>query len=298
MSRSLFLILLVLAFFGPGILQARSLPEGQSHRFVRRRISPHDPDLEIIEVKEVYYVRRPKKVVVPLDEDELDRRIRCDFEPSLAECRDLTKKPVAPKRLPTTTTTTTTTEAPTTSTTTTRRTTTTTTQEPLRDESMERSIRCEFDPTAEECTPSTTSTTTTTTTTTTTELPPLPELKEPEVETEEEPQDYVDPEIDSESGKEEVTEEIPEEVTEETTEKFPEESPEEVTEEIVEEPNPDDDIALAEDDGEGDDDDETEDPEDQEDEADLEDMYDANPNPGETHSIGAHDGGTWNYSQN
>ncbi|KAH8346048.1 hypothetical protein KR084_009034 [Drosophila pseudotakahashii] len=204
MNRSLFLILLVLGVSGPAILQARSLPEGQSHRFVRRRISPDDPDLEIIEVKEVYYVRRPKKVVIPLDEDELDRRIRCDFEPSLVECRDLIKKPVAPTRPPTTTTTTTTTEAPTTSTTTTPRTTTTTTQEPLRDESMERSIR--------------------------------------------------------------------------------------FTEEIVEEPSPDDDIALAEDDGEGND---YEDPKDQED--DLEDMYDANPNPGETHSIGAHDDGSWNF---
>ncbi|XP_016954623.1 proteoglycan 4 [Drosophila biarmipes] len=279
MSRSPLLILLLLAVCCPEILQARSLPEGGRHRFVRRRVSPDDPDLEIIEVKEVYFVRRPKKVVVPLDEDEMDWRIRCDFEPNLPECRNSAKKPaVTPTTKATTTTTTTTTQAPSSTSTTTRR----TTPEPLRDESMERKIRCEFDPTAEECAPSTTSSTTTTTTTTTTELPNLPEPEpepraetpaepsDPETETEPEPeaepQSDVDPENESEGGKEEVTEE------------------------------PEDVIPLDDDDGESDIDDT--DAEDQEDDADLEDLYDVNPNEGETHSIGAHDGGAWNYSQN
>ncbi|XP_037724763.1 coiled-coil domain-containing protein 80 [Drosophila subpulchrella] len=277
MSRSSILILLLLGVSCLEILQARSLPEGERHRFVRRRISPDDPDLEIIEVKEVYYVRRPKKVVVPLDEDEMDWRIRCDFEPKLPECRHLIKKPVV---APTTKTTTTTTQAPTSTTTTTRR--TTTTPEPLRDESMERRIRCEFDPTAEECAPSTTSTTTTTTTTTTTELPILPEFNDPESE----PESNILPELNDPE-----TETEPEQEAEPQSDTDPENDSEGAKEEVTEEPTPEDVIPLADDDGESDDND-TEDLDDQED--DLEDIYDVNPNEGGTHSIGAHEIGDWN----
>lgn len=86
MSRSLFLILL-LGISCLEIFQARSLLEGRKQRFVRRRISPDDPDLEIIEVKDVYYRKRPKKLVVQLDDDELNWKIRCDFDPSHPECK-------------------------------------------------------------------------------------------------------------------------------------------------------------------------------------------------------------------
>lgn len=85
MSRSLVLILL-LALSGLELLQARSLPDRPHRRLIRRRISPTNPDEEIIEVKDVYIVRRPKKVVAPIDEEEMDWRIRCDFNPKLDEC--------------------------------------------------------------------------------------------------------------------------------------------------------------------------------------------------------------------
>ncbi|KAI8033775.1 proteoglycan 4 [Drosophila gunungcola] len=281
-SRSLLAILL-LGFSCLENLQARSLPDGERHRFVRRRISPDDPDLEIIEVKEVYYVRRPKKVVIPLEEDEIDWRIRCDFEPNLPECRDLVKN-VAPSRP--TTTTTTTTKAPTTTRSTTRR--TTTTPEPLLDESMERKIRCDNDPTREECAPSTT---------TSTRIPDLNETEpEPELVTEPEPQPETEPETEPET----VPEPEPEDQEEETgtdsendieNESNPESEkdsitpPEEdeVTEEVME---------LPEDDGESVED--AEDQMDQEDEADAEDGYDTNFNDRGPHSIGDHDDGDWN----
>ncbi|XP_043659512.1 zinc metalloproteinase nas-14 [Drosophila teissieri] len=263
MSRSLFLILL-LGISCLELHQARSLPEHKRQRFVRRRISPDDPDLEIIEVKEVYYVRRPKKVVVPLDDDELDWRIRCDFDPSLAECVDYVKKPVAATRPPTTTTTTTT-AAPTTttSTTTTTRRPTTTTTEPA-DESLERRIRCEFDPTAEECAPSTTSTTpSTTSTTTTTEIPVPSESDDyiPSLEVTENTRvsDYVEVEEKVSEGTD-SDEEIP------LVGPFSDEEPEDQVDQ--------------------------EDLEDQEDDADMDAAYDLNDS--EMRSIGAHDDGNWN----
>ncbi|XP_039499689.1 uncharacterized protein YGR130C [Drosophila santomea] len=268
MSRSLFLILL-LGISCLEISQARSLPEQKRQRYVRRRISPDNPDLEIIEIKEVFYVRRPKKVVVPLDSAELDWRIRCDFDPSLPECGDYLKKPVAATRPPTTTTTTTaapTTTTTSTTTTTTRRTTTTT--EPA-DESMERRIRCEFDPTAEECAPSTTSTTTSTTTTTT-ETPVLSESEEhiPIYETTEHTRasDYVIFEPDDK-------EEVPEETS--SDEEIPLVGPFSDEDQVDQEDQED-----------------LEDQEDQEDDADMDTAYGLNDS--EIHSIGAHDDGTWN----
>ncbi|XP_002134547.2 eukaryotic translation initiation factor 4 gamma [Drosophila pseudoobscura] len=193
MNRSLAIILLVIICCGSlELLQARSvpLPDGPHRRYVRRRVSRNDPDLEIVEVRNVYFVRRPKKVVThPIGEEEMDKRMRCDFEPHRSECKDLGAIP-APQPTPPSTT-------------------------PISGDSMDRRIRCDFDPTADDCktaaagtqppprsttrattttrsttraTTTTSSTTpaTTTTTTTTTDLPLLPELTDPEeVEVEE-----------------------------------------------------------------------------------------------------------------
>ncbi|XP_034663136.1 probable serine/threonine-protein kinase mps1 isoform X1 [Drosophila subobscura] len=173
MNRSL--AILLLAIIGCGsleLLQAHGapLPEKSHKRWVRRRVSRYDPDLDIVEVKDVYYVRRPKKVVTnPISEDEMDRRMRCDFEPDRSECQGLSHS-TSPA-------------PPTTSTT---------------DDSIDRRIRCDFDPTADDCklslgngyriSPRST-THATTTTTTTTDLPLLPELTEPEEEPAEAPEE-------------------------------------------------------------------------------------------------------------
>lgn len=147
MSRSLIPLLVLLVGLSC-LVEARFLPDKPHRTYVRRRPSPTDPDLEIIEVRKVYYERRPKKkVLAPLDEDELDWRIRCDFDPSLMECRGVA--PVSSTRPPTTTTTTTSTSTTTTSTTTTtpRPSTTSTTVAPLDEESWD----CNSDPTQEKC---------------------------------------------------------------------------------------------------------------------------------------------------
>ncbi|KAH8272775.1 hypothetical protein KR026_011224 [Drosophila bipectinata] len=149
MSRSLIPVLVLLVGLSC-LVEARFLPDKPHRTYVRRRPSPTDPDVEIIEVRKVYYERRPrKKVILPLDEDELDWRIRCDFDPSLAECRGVA--PSTPTRPPkTTTTTTTTTPRPTTTSTTTttpRPTTTTTTLAPYDEDSWD----CDSDPTQEKC---------------------------------------------------------------------------------------------------------------------------------------------------
>ncbi|KAH8303366.1 hypothetical protein KR059_009320 [Drosophila kikkawai] len=108
MSRSLVLILL-LALSSLELLQARSLPDRPHRRYIRRRVSPTNPDVEIVEVRDVYLIQRPKKVVTTIDEDELDWRIRCDFNPSLDECAPSTTSTTSTSS---TTTTTTTTELP------------------------------------------------------------------------------------------------------------------------------------------------------------------------------------------
>ncbi|SPP78016.1 uncharacterized protein LOC117580776 [Drosophila guanche] len=165
-----FLAILLLAIIGCGslaLLQAHGapLPEKSHKRWVRRRVSRYDPDLEIVEVKDVYFVRRPKKVVTnPISENEMDRRMRCDFEPHRSECQGLSRS-TSPAPPETSTT----------------------------NDAMDRRIRCDFDPTADDCklslgngyenSPRST-TQATTTTTTTTDLPLLPELTEPEEEPE------------------------------------------------------------------------------------------------------------------
>ncbi|KAH8323837.1 hypothetical protein KR067_006098, partial [Drosophila pandora] len=147
MSRSLIPLLVLLVGLSC-LVEARFLPDKPHRTYVRRRPSPTDPDLEIIEVRKVYYERRPKKkVMAPLDEDELDWRIRCDFDPSLMECRGVA--PASSTRPPTTTTSTTTTSTSTTTTSTTtttpRPSTTSTTVAPLDEESWD----CDSDPTQE-----------------------------------------------------------------------------------------------------------------------------------------------------
>ncbi|KAH8317095.1 hypothetical protein KR074_010107 [Drosophila pseudoananassae] len=147
MSRSLIPVLVLLVGLSC-LVEARFLPDKPHRTYVRRRPSPTDPDVDIIEVRKVYYERRPrKKVVVQLDEDELDWRIRCDFNPSLTECRGVA--PGAPTTPPKTTTSTTTTTTTTSTTTTTPRptTTTTTTLAPFDEDSWD----CDSDPTQEKC---------------------------------------------------------------------------------------------------------------------------------------------------
>ncbi|KAH8238608.1 hypothetical protein KR032_011464 [Drosophila birchii] len=111
MSRSHILILL-LALSGLELLQARSLPDRPHRRYIRRRILPTNPDVEIVEVKDVYLIQRPKKVVTTIDEDEMDWRIRCDFNPSLDECGFFSAPSTTTTTTTSTTTTTTTTEMP------------------------------------------------------------------------------------------------------------------------------------------------------------------------------------------
>lgn len=66
-------------------------------RFVRHRPSVEHPELEVYEVRELYYVRRAtlppsttalpkKKKIIRLADGDIERRIRCDFNPNLAEC--------------------------------------------------------------------------------------------------------------------------------------------------------------------------------------------------------------------
>lgn len=66
-------------------------------RFVRHRPSVEHPELEVYEVRELYYVRRAttppsttalpkKKKIIRLADGGIERRIRCDFNPNLAEC--------------------------------------------------------------------------------------------------------------------------------------------------------------------------------------------------------------------
>lgn len=65
-------------------------------RYVRHRPSRQHPELEVYEVRELYYVRRstppptttlrPKKINIRLSQADIDRRIRCDFNPNLIEC--------------------------------------------------------------------------------------------------------------------------------------------------------------------------------------------------------------------
>lgn len=70
-------------------------------RFVRHHPSRDHPELEVYEVRELYYVRRnatpttttttttvqpKKKKIIRLTDGDIDRRIRCDFNPSLSEC--------------------------------------------------------------------------------------------------------------------------------------------------------------------------------------------------------------------
>lgn len=69
-------------------------------RYVRHRPSRDYPELEVYEVRELYYVRRnttptttttttvqpKKKKIIRLTDGDIDRRIRCDFNPSLSEC--------------------------------------------------------------------------------------------------------------------------------------------------------------------------------------------------------------------
>ncbi|XP_020802083.1 chitinase 3 [Drosophila serrata] len=172
MSRSLILILL-LALTGLEVLQARSLPDRPHRRYIRRRVSPTNPDVEIVEVKDVYLIQRPKKVVTTIDEDEMDWRIRCDFNPSLDECKGLVKKTVPATK---------------TTTTTLRPRTTTTTPKPILDD-------CEFNPTLEKCAPSTTTTSTTTSTTdstTTSTTTSTTEMPEPDYEATPNPEDDIE----------------------------------------------------------------------------------------------------------
>ncbi|KAH8298729.1 hypothetical protein KR018_002070, partial [Drosophila ironensis] len=122
MNRSRVPCLVFLLLVGMSLMaEARVLPDKPYRTYLRRRISPTDPDLEIIEVKKVYFERRPKKVIVRMDEDEMDWRILCDFEPQRKECKYYLRKGIgclsgAPSTTTTTststTTTTTTTELP------------------------------------------------------------------------------------------------------------------------------------------------------------------------------------------
>ncbi|KAH8301035.1 hypothetical protein KR044_011934, partial [Drosophila immigrans] len=81
-------------------------------RFHRTRPSKRYADLDVFEVRELYYVRRatPKPKPPPLTNEEIDQLIRCDFDPTLPECKPtLTKTQTSSTSTSTSTTTTTTT---------------------------------------------------------------------------------------------------------------------------------------------------------------------------------------------
>ncbi|ALC48328.1 CG1468 [Drosophila busckii] len=58
-------------------------------RYHRRRPVPNRDDLEMLELREVFYVRRPApttpKPIRRLSDEQFDLRIKCDFNPALPE---------------------------------------------------------------------------------------------------------------------------------------------------------------------------------------------------------------------
>ncbi|XP_017851250.1 poly(A) polymerase [Drosophila busckii] len=62
-------------------------------RYHRRRPVPNRDDLEMLELREVFYVRRPApttpKPIRRLSDEQFDLRIKCDFNPALPECWSL-----------------------------------------------------------------------------------------------------------------------------------------------------------------------------------------------------------------